>query len=347
MDSEKVKQDFFAGFSKLKNQSLWKGCFHENSDCSKEIIKAHSIQNNRILNYISEDGNVLMFGPELNNSLDLKTTMKPQGRKKATTFTGFCGKHDSDLFRPIEYTEYVPGNKEQEFLFAYRALAKEYHAKKSTAEISRKSLGFLENGDYSSLSKLFDDGSPPGKEHVEFMTSMFDSHMSGTNEAVKAFEKQRAAMNINLENGRYFKIQTECIVFDKEYHLAVSAVCNIENDLLGNRINDYGKLNVPLAPLFVTIFPQNGKTFVLLSYYKNDKFKFEFIKKQIVAKEPEEQAIIISNIVISHVENFVVSPIKWRELGAKKQEKIASAFMETALTFNKPLVFDNTLNIFI
>ena len=52
------------GFNKMKRDSSLKECFHEDENCSNKIIKAHAIQNNRILNEISENGEVLMIGEE-------------------------------------------------------------------------------------------------------------------------------------------------------------------------------------------------------------------------------------------------------------------------------------------
>ncbi|MFS0596893.1 hypothetical protein AB1L16_09140 [Peribacillus frigoritolerans] len=76
---EKEFRDFSIEFNKFKNKNLWSGCFHTDSNCSQRIIKAHSIQNNKILNKISENGKVLMFGAvggdEMTNSL------QEQGRK--------------------------------------------------------------------------------------------------------------------------------------------------------------------------------------------------------------------------------------------------------------------------
>jgi hypothetical protein len=51
------------------------------------------------------------------------------GVNKASTFTGFCQRHDTELFRPLE-TEPFTASKEQLFLLAYRALSKEVYAKR-------------------------------------------------------------------------------------------------------------------------------------------------------------------------------------------------------------------------
>ncbi|MCY3626157.1 MAG: hypothetical protein OXI63_11125 [Candidatus Poribacteria bacterium] len=51
-----------------------------------------------------------------------------QGINQASTFTGFCAKHDNDIFRPLEVKNFV-GTPEQCFLVGYRAIARELYFK--------------------------------------------------------------------------------------------------------------------------------------------------------------------------------------------------------------------------
>ncbi len=117
--------------SKLNN----KECF-KNSDCNN-IIKAHSIQENKILKKIAVNGHVAMVANDritmVDGQIDTDNLVKIEfiGKGKATTFQGFCREHDLEIFKPIELKDYIAGNKEQNFLFAYRNLAKEFHAIKT------------------------------------------------------------------------------------------------------------------------------------------------------------------------------------------------------------------------
>lgn len=51
------------------------------------------------------------------------------GVRQASTFTGFCCHHDTELFRPLETRPFIT-SKEQLFLLAYRAISKEVYAKR-------------------------------------------------------------------------------------------------------------------------------------------------------------------------------------------------------------------------
>lgn len=73
--------------------------YPEKQACSEKIIKAHSIQNNKILNKISTKGEVFMPCPKADNPFKVMTKY---GRKEATVFTGFCKYHDKVVFQAIE-----------------------------------------------------------------------------------------------------------------------------------------------------------------------------------------------------------------------------------------------------
>ena len=110
--------------------------------CDKKAINSHALQRNRILSRLTNDNHVLVFDPkEFNKSLGyLIAKLKGEeinhqckfdflnevSIKKATTFEGFCNKHDTELFLPIEKYNYDRKDRKQNFLFAYRIVNQEY-----------------------------------------------------------------------------------------------------------------------------------------------------------------------------------------------------------------------------
>ena len=114
---------------RLIRECRFKECvFPDHSSCSEKVIKAHSIQKNKILNHIAENGMVI--------SSDMKKTLFTKefeqiGINSASTFFGFCGYHDTKIFSEIENKDYA-GTIEQNFLYAYRACALEYVKKKKS-----------------------------------------------------------------------------------------------------------------------------------------------------------------------------------------------------------------------
>ncbi|PFB12453.1 hypothetical protein COK00_18715 [Bacillus cereus] len=345
----KKKENNFANFERLKKECFLKECFHQDENCSDRIIKAHSIQNNKILNKISENGEVLMIDDGNDNSIFFKTSMQRKGRKIATTFTGFCGVHDKNLFAPIEDKDYQIGNKEQEFLFAYRALAKEYHTKMTTGDMTRKMKQYTKAGEYHKLSNTFDENNKPDIEQIKLIAEYITGTLIGHDESEARLQIFRERMNKAVDNTNFSEIVTDVIELDEEYHIAVSSIAYIERDLNDKVVNELKDLNAQLAPLFVTIFPQGGKTYILLSYFERNKRKYKFIREQILTQSIKMQKVIISNLIVAYFENWTVSPIRWNKLSKKMQSKIHKYYAKTISAGNdeRSLLHDKNMNVFL
>jgi hypothetical protein len=110
-----------------------KYCLHPlaTKDCNGPIVRAHSIQRSGGLTTIACDGHVYTVVPTYGHLLKNDGQMKPRltGVMDATTFTGFCSRHDSSTFKPIESGAFV-SSQEQCFLLGYRALCRSLYAKK-------------------------------------------------------------------------------------------------------------------------------------------------------------------------------------------------------------------------
>ena len=112
-DEQRFAEAIMYSSENIRNEARIKQCLHPNKDeCDGKIIKAHAIQNNRILNKISDNGIVITMDGVSN--LIFQSSDK-KGRKIATTFTGFCSYHDKTLFQDVEDKDFV-GTKKQIFL---------------------------------------------------------------------------------------------------------------------------------------------------------------------------------------------------------------------------------------
>ena len=105
-----------------------------------ELMNPHSIQNNKILDFISNGSQTL-----LHRRFDVDSVLKndlilfeKQGRKQATTFGGgMCGIHDQLLFDCIEQQEIDITNKKQLLVFAIRSCLKEIYTKIHALNVSK------------------------------------------------------------------------------------------------------------------------------------------------------------------------------------------------------------------
>jgi hypothetical protein len=312
-----TRQKFQALLRQLKREARTKGCFAIDNNCSDNIVKAHSIQNNRILTRIAHNGDVIQLKEHIGDQ-GFGIAPRLVGRRVASVATNFCGMHDTNIFLPIEQRDYATGDLEQEFLFAYRAFAREYHVKLEQTDMFRAALN------------KFD--APETKD-------MFNTALLGSEVTLREMEANRIRLNQARSNSDFRQIHTYRAELRTPCPIAVSSCFAPELDLDGNVVNSLGSLNTSLKHLMLTVFPQASKTHVLISCFRTDKNDLAFVPKQILSRTKEEQQIIISNMILAYVENLFISPAWWESKPKATQEAISKIFCETVTSEN--MIFEN------
>lgn len=318
--------EFNKTLTELKKNTKVSECLW-GEECDAQIINAHSIQNNRFLNKISENGDIYSFKHGITESNKLIWELDKFGRKSFSTFKGFCKKHDKELFLLIEDVEYK-GSKEQNFLFAFRALSKEYHAKKETVNFIKKSLDELEKN------------VPFGIEYIE-QKSIFNKKLSIEETTLKIYENEFSKLKTQIKNNTYNGITTLTLELNEEYPI----VCNstfipyktVDMEEMYDKENydkiQSGEIN---PAIFLNIFPLDGKTIILISYLEEYE---NYIAKYLKSFTKEENDSIelkhkISTMIIQHCENIGFSPKYIREKFEESElEKIMKVFSENLADF--------------
>lgn len=133
-----------------------KKCWHplaSQSTCKTDglgnivISAAHSIQNNGVLNQVSENGIVATYAIDIG-----EFKAKKIHKNTASIFWGFCNTHDA-VFKPIEVSPYTQ-TKEQNFLFAYRAFIIGAHKKLEVSNLIH--FGTQADNDAIQTKNIFD-----------------------------------------------------------------------------------------------------------------------------------------------------------------------------------------------
>ncbi len=263
-----------------------KQCIHpDKSNCSEDIVKAHSIQNNRILIKIARNGDVYMVRPVM-TSQSINMEFRSFGRKVATTFTGFCGYHDKMLFQPIEDTDYM-GSDQQNFLFAYRVFSFEYHKKLEALNTSKKRL----------------DDKPSLVKNEYFM-----DHIAGYDLAIRDSLRHKKIFDQALLDQDYGIVETVSFVIDCAARFAVCSGFFLEYDLKGQNVNQLAFTKNGMKLLMVNVFPQNEQTFVLFSWLKEDSDTYSEFKEQLISLNSQEKIQLLNNLVPAYSENVVYNP---------------------------------------
>lgn len=294
-------ENFFGNFKNLKKDSQIKQCLYpDKTSCSEKIIKAHSIQNNKILKKISSNGKVYMPRPKTDNPFAMITEY---GRKEASVFTGFCGHHDKTLFQPIEDRDFI-GSKEQIFLYTYRAFAVEYHNKQEVNKMGQ----LIYKNKPSLLKTLTADENP----------------YSGFNLALQDFEPVKKCFDSALLNKDYNILTSIVWEFDKEIKFAGTGFQAPTKDLNGNTLQDLGDKDNLVKHMFISIFPENGKSYCIISWLKDNDALFLNYRNQLNTLNIEQRKVYINNLLPRKSENIAVNPEAWDAWDENKKEEFGS-----------------------
>ena len=244
-------------FSQLKKKKM---CLHpDTTNCSGGIIDAHSIQNSRSLESISENGLVYKFELSFKelDSWERYRTLDPKkiGKANTSVFKGFCSYHDRELFKEIDTKEIIP-TKEQSVLISIRSLAKEIYTKNAV----------LNN-----------------KEIVKEVQTSDDPHLLAISQDIMKLSHEGNKLGIvdlgneyityfrYYNNKDYSRLNRLIIKINSVPEVLCSTCFAPEFDMYGNSLQDLIK-NDPLEYLTFDISVINNKGIIQLCWHDNNHY---------------------------------------------------------------------------
>lgn len=297
-------------YKRTRKESRIKECIHpDKKHCSERVIGAHSIQNNRILTKISDNGYVYMPcpKPEIQPGLQYK-----YGRREATTFTGFCGFHDKTVFQPIEDCDFT-GTDEQIFLHIYRAFALEYHKKKEATRMSQ--VIFAQKPSLANRKGFLKDGK------------------TGFQAAVSDYEDDKKIFDQAILKKEYDVLTCFVWTFDGFSNFAATGGETPSDDFNGNVIQNLRDFSIPARHMYISVFPENDKTYAIIAWLKRDDMLFAPLKHKILSFNEEERKIFINNTIVFSCENIVIKPSAWEVWPDGIKERFEEAYYVSMISW--------------
>jgi hypothetical protein len=290
-------ENFLANYKSLKKQSKIKQCLHPDKNrCSEKVIGAHSIQNNEILKRIADDGMLYMPYPKVDNPFEIATKW---GRKEATVFTGFCGYHDNELFKPIENYDFDYSDRHM-FLYTYRAFALCYQRK-------QENIKYVQ-GIFSKTPSIIN-------------LSEFEDIFKGDKLAINDLEKPKVIFEKAILKDEYDVLTSVVWKFEKVINFAASGFTVLTKDLKGRAIQDLMNFNVQMKHVFFTVFPEGDNSYCILSWLKEENDIFEEYRKQLLELTEAERKTYLNNLIPMESENIVIKPSSWDAMDKQQQEE--------------------------
>lgn len=296
--------------------------YPDKTQCQLPIKNAHTLQNNGILSAISDADHVMVT--DVLNKVRNSTIMKRVGKNKATTFYGFCHYHDTYVFQDIETCEYNNEDK-QNFLYAYRMTAQEYHKKERLMSSFQKCVRdnpsilqnpvFIENYRLQELSR----------NDVKEMMNIFND----------AFQTEKFDILYNY----VYK-------FDRQYQFAVTTTYSPATSLNGETIVDiYSKNPQRLPFVFMSCLPGNECFYLIMSCLKVDYDKIKIYFDEVENLDETQLKCFLNRTLPAYSENIVLNPKlwdSWSPSAKREYEKIVSGMCgDFEKLLNRNLPFDS------
>ncbi|MBH5397381.1 hypothetical protein HZZ13_06195 [Bradyrhizobium sp. CNPSo 4010] len=285
-----------AAFFDLQKKDYSK-CLHGAFDCEREPIRAHSIQNAKVLDLLQKDNHVRTPLGKIKGGEHPEFEFGLIGRNNASTFTGLCSKHDTELFNLIDTEPLDVKNFYQLYQLAYRSLMRELHTCLEAA--FRFQIAHIENVEKGITKKGQPDG--PGLAAVVFFTK-----------AWRVFRYREKHFHDKLQLGHYaieLKDQAPTVAVSSFFSVAFDE----NEDIIG--------------PLFNVVPLDATNTVAILSYPQEHKAEIKAKLPKVFEGADNKKAL--SHLILQRVENFVLSPTFYDGWTAQKRTNVLKFFNES------------------
>lgn len=291
-------------------------------NCSKKIVRAHTVPKSGSLKKIARDGHVYAVNVDTKSFSDrnkMPLQIELVGINRASTFTGFCANHDGPFFSELENKPFTATDK-QNFLLAYRASARELFKKKSSLALQQQNIP-LDNGlspeaqqQYQQIKELIEVGTKKGlSDAQEYKEKLEEMWVSG-----------------DFSKIRYYRISIK----GAPPIMTAGGFCP-EYDFEGTPLQDISDLSTKSQYITVTSFfgGKNGE--IVFSWIEEDN--------QVCAKFVDSLRRIDNNkifgiLVVFFVvcfENRFMEPSWWEGLGEDKRNSLYVHMCKSASYFEK------------
>ena len=270
------------------------------NECKRGTIAAHTVSRSGSLGAIERDGCVYSYKVSQQSLTKTGGKLLPQlvGWKVASTFPGFCGHHDKQLFAPLEDAAFT-GSREQCFLLAYRAIVWELYAKSASKNQNslRHALAYKDAG-LREFIDLFNSGVELGLRDATGNKTIYDAI---------------------LESKDWSKVRGVLFEFDNIFPIQCTGAFFPHADVDGIFVQEVDENTKRPDAICVMSFAANMRSYFLLCWVEQDQAACEAFANALRAKPATHVAPILGSMLLQSIENCHFSP-NWYE-GLSEQGK--------------------------
>jgi hypothetical protein len=276
--------------------------------CSGTVIKAHSISRSAALSPISRNNQV--YQPNIDPFAIVRSDGEIEHHlvyiATATTFTGFCGLHDAQLFRPIDTSSLKP-TREQAFLFHYRAICRELYVKRPTLE----STSQLREADRGRSVKF--------QERLQKLVAVGQMAISNS---ISELEGEKKICDAAIQAGTLPDIHGLVFHFDDLPTIACSGLTQPVFDFRGNEIQNLADMTIPMQRMSFTLLPSDSGGIGVLAWLASSDQVCRRFANSLLNVSDEAKCSAIVQWVFDSFENHALQPEWWEGLNEPMRKEL-------------------------
>jgi hypothetical protein len=276
--------------------------------CSSTITRAHTVQRKGGLAAIAEEGHVLTVKPTMKEMIETEGNPSPRkiGIGKASVFPGFCSKHDTALFKPVEGRS-LTLNAEAAFLFAYRAIAYERFSKEAQLRINK-------------IQAEADRGQPFWKQAL--MQTHLYAVRGGIEVGMQDINGWKRSFDDRLLSGSRDGFHFLAVKFDHVLPLVACGAFHPEFDFDGRPLQMLGRRGIEYDHITLTVTAFEGHTIVVFGWVGSSDGPAGALADSYVKIPESRKADALIRLLFVQTDNLFIRPSWWEALGSDDQKAL-------------------------
>ncbi|MDB9741858.1 SEC-C domain-containing protein [Akkermansiaceae bacterium] len=284
-------------------------------ECVEKICKAHTIPKSLSLKSIAREGMVYGFDFKFDVVVKNEGKLVPQlvHINKASVFTGFCQKHDNDLFADVEKKKIIPSDS-QCFLLAYRAIAREFYTKSAA-------LGL------SDFTETLDSGRDVFSQMR--IQSMLGAQKEGLDKGLEDLKQRKLMLDEIYVDKLWSRMKSLVFRLSGPPPVMVSGAINPDFDFNGAKLQNLGDLDLLPDILAVNSFFDGDAGYIVLSFFDVGESPSRRLVASLLERSEKESLALMVQYILKSFENIFISPNWWEGQSDERSKRISKLFQSS------------------
>lgn len=276
--------------------------------CLGDIVNAHTVQRRGGgLTSIARDGHVYGFRVGISPNSTGRFEPFLQGVNRASVFSGFCQRHDNEIFAPLEKQSFEC-SPEQNFLLSYRAVCRELYYKRASKDVEK-------------LQRLLDQGKDlEAQMTIQSMVWHFQNAVSVGLRHLERYKHQHDEM---LTSQSYSDVWHYIVRLKTVPDFVCAGTITPEYDFQGRELQSLRRaIKDPteiIEYITLSVFAAQDRGVAVFSWVGRNSMALSLMHS-LDRLSNEEIPHALVRFVFEHMENVFAAPGWWEGLTLKEQK---------------------------